>query len=71
MSKAKKQHPLDHQRRRFLRDSAAVGAGIATTAALPGLVAAETEEQAVAETKQQKGYRLTPHIAAYYETMSS
>jgi len=71
MSKAKKQHPLDHKRRRFLCDSAAVGAGIAATAALPGLAAAEAGEQSAEETKQQKGYRLTPHIAAYYETMSS
>lgn len=71
MSKTKKQHPLDHKRRRFLRDSAVAGASVAVAATLPGLAHTETDLQTGDEAKQDKGYRLTPHIAAYYETMTS
>ena len=71
MNKAKRQHHFDHQRRRFLRDSAAASAGIAVAATLPGLAYTESDAQAEEETEHQKGYRLTSHIAAYYETMTS
>ena len=43
-------------RREFLRGTVAAGAGATLLATLPG----------VAEEKT--GYRLTPHIAAYYKT---
>lgn len=62
---------LDHKRRRFLRDSAAIGAGVAVAASLPGLVSAEEPAEPAHEADSQKGYRLTPHIAAYYKTMTS
>ena len=70
MKKAKK-HSLDHNRRKFLRHSATTGAGIAIAASLPGLATSETDEGATSEPSSQKGYRLTPHIAAYYKTMIS
>lgn len=70
MKKAK-QHSLDHNRRKFLRKSAAAGAGMAVAVSLPGLASSEPEEIATSESKSQKGYRLTPHIAAYYKTMIS
>ncbi|MGD8908540.1 MAG: twin-arginine translocation signal domain-containing protein [Chromatiales bacterium] len=69
MKKAKK-HSLDHNRRKFLRKSAKAGAGVAVAAALPDLVSGE-EERLASEAKVDKGYRLTPHIVAYYETMIS
>lgn len=70
MTKAKK-YSLDHNRRKFLRKSASAGAGVAIAVTLPGLAASDTEEVAVSESNSQKGYRLTPHIAAYYKTMTS
>ena len=70
MKKAK-QHTLDHNRRKFLRKSASAGAGIAVAASLPGLAESDEEPSASSESKTRKGYRLTPHIAAYYKTMIS
>jgi len=70
MKKAKK-HSLDHNRRKFLRNSASAGAGFAVAASLPGLASSEVEEGVTSESTSQKGYRLTPHIAAYYKTMMS
>ncbi|MCU7845886.1 MAG: hypothetical protein KZQ93_18795 [Candidatus Thiodiazotropha sp. (ex Monitilora ramsayi)] len=70
MKKAKK-YSLDHKRRRFLRNTATTGAGIAVAVTLPGLAATSADYEVSAETKSKKGYRLTPHIAAYYETMTS
>jgi hypothetical protein len=70
MKKAKR-YSLDHQRRCFLKNSAATGTGLAVAAALPGLASATEESDSPSESKSQKGYRLTPHIAAYYETMTS
>jgi hypothetical protein len=70
MKKAKK-HSLDHNRRKFLRHSATAGAGLAVAASLPGLASGEAEEGVTNESSGQKGYRLTPHIAAYYKTMMS
>jgi hypothetical protein len=70
MSKDKK-YSLDHKRRRFLRDTAATGAGIAVAVTLPGLASAEDPADVEHTADSQKGYRLTPHIAAYYKTMTS
>jgi hypothetical protein len=70
MKKAKK-YALDHNRRKFLRNTAAAGAGAALTAALPGVASSATEEASGDGPQRQKGYRLTPHIAAYYKTMIS
>lgn len=69
--KKSKRYSLDHQRRRFLRKTASASVGVAVVAALPGLASASQEDDLAAESKSQKGYRLTPHIAAYYETMVS
>jgi hypothetical protein len=70
MSRDKK-HSLDHKRRRFLRDSAAAGAGVAVAVSLPGLASVEGPAEVADQADSQKGYRLTPHIAAYYKTMTS
>ena len=70
MKKAKK-YSLDHNRRKFLRESATAGAGIAVASSLPGLAIGDEETSVSSESKIQKGYRLTPHIAAYYKTMIS
>jgi hypothetical protein len=70
MKKAKK-HSLDHKRRKFLRDSATLTAGAAAAVSLPGLASTENQQAVADESKRQKGYRLTPHIAAYYKTMIS
>ena len=53
-------------RRRFLRDSAAVGAGAAIVASAPAS-ALDLAETGPAEPKA-RGYRLTEHIASYYRT---
>ena len=55
-------------RRKFLRDSAAVSAGAAVAAAAPGLALAD--EETADTVSGHKGYRLTPHVAAYYKTVS-
>lgn len=68
----KEQQSPDQKRRRFLRNTATAGAGIAAAVTLPGLAnTTGPDEQVPDEAKSQKGYRLTPHIAAYYKTMTS
>ncbi|MET0065913.1 MAG: twin-arginine translocation signal domain-containing protein [Candidatus Thiodiazotropha sp.] len=71
MNKKAKRYALDHNRRKFLRKSAGAGAGVALAASLPGLASSDDAEARTDEAQQQKGYRITPHIAAYYETMNS
>ncbi|MEW8027654.1 MAG: hypothetical protein AB2792_09585 [Candidatus Thiodiazotropha sp.] len=70
MKKQLKQKP-DPKRRAFLRATATTGAGVAVAASLPGLTAASTDEVASESPKAKKGYRLTPHIAAYYKSTVS
>lgn len=54
-------------RRAFLRDVAAVG-GIAAVAAASGAVEAEVPAAEPQQTAARpKGYRVTPHVAKYYE----
>jgi hypothetical protein len=69
MKKELKQKP-DPKRRAFLRGSASAGVGVAVATALPGLTSASTEE-ITHESSRKKGYRLTPHIAAYYKSIVS
>ncbi|MBV2093161.1 MAG: formate dehydrogenase [Candidatus Thiodiazotropha sp. (ex Ctena orbiculata)] len=66
--KNKSRQTPDNQRRAFLRGTAGAGVGVAALAALPGLTAASVEEASEDQSESQKGYRLTPHIAAYYKT---
>ncbi len=54
-------------RREFLRGTVAAGAGATLLATLPGVAEAATEIVA-AKPEEKTGYRLTPHIAAYYKT---
>ena len=70
MKKVQKQSP-DPKRREFLRVTATTGAGLAVAAALPGLASAVSDEAPSSGSDIQKGYRLTPHIAAYYKTTTS
>lgn len=67
MKKVQKRSP-DPQRREFLRVTATTGAGLVVSAALPGLASAVPGEAPSTDSDIQKGYRLTPHIAAYYKT---
>ena len=55
-------------RREFLRTSAVVGAGAGIASALPGTAMAS--EPAAEKTQKNKNYRVTPHIADYYKTLS-
>ena len=55
-------------RRSFLRRTAGAGVGMAVATTLPGLTSAAVDEATEEEPEVQKGYRLTPHIAAYYKT---
>ena len=62
----KKQEMKQTGRRKFLRSSAAAGAGAAIVASTPASALALTEaEQA---EKESKGYRVTEHVSAYYKT---
>ena len=62
----KKQEMKQTGRRKFLRSSAAAGAGAAIVASTPASALALTEtEQA---EKKSKGYRVTEHVSAYYKT---
>ncbi len=63
-------------RRTFLRHTLTAGAGVSVAAMTSGIVLAVTEADADAdadatENNAKKGYRLTPHIAAYYQSASS
>jgi hypothetical protein len=69
MKKELKQKP-DPKRRAFLRGSASAGVGVGVAATLPGLTSASTEAAPI-ESSKKKGYRLTPHITAYYKSIVS
>ncbi|MCU7918598.1 MAG: formate dehydrogenase [Candidatus Thiodiazotropha sp. (ex Dulcina madagascariensis)] len=64
--KKRPEQSANPKRRAFLRGAAGAGVGAAVAVSLPGL--ASTEETAGDDSKPQKGYRLTPHIAAYYKS---
>ncbi|MEZ5449040.1 MAG: twin-arginine translocation signal domain-containing protein [Thiolinea sp.] len=61
------QHRPPVSRRDFLRGTVAAGAGAALLATTPEGVEAAVESAAPAKDQAQ-GYRLTPHVAAYYKT---
>ena len=62
-----KRQPKDQERREFIKKSTLVGAGVAASSlAATSAVAAVSDEP---ESKPaQKGYRLTPHVLAYYKS---
>ena len=70
MKKELKQKP-DPKRRAFLRNTASTGVGVAVATSLPGLSTASTDAPTGESAKTKKGYRLTPHIAAYYKSTVS
>jgi hypothetical protein len=70
MKKKAKRYALDHNRRKFLRKSAGAGVGVALATSLPGLASSDDTEAEPVDTQPHKGYRMTSHIAAYYETMN-
>jgi len=58
-------------RRTFLRHTLTAGAGVTVAAITSGIVLTVTDADADAPEKNaKKGYRLTPHIAAYYKSAS-
>lgn len=58
-------------RREFLRGTVAAGAGAALVAAVPGMAETAPEDTVSAEPEAKQGYRVTPHIAAYYKTAAN
>ena len=63
-----KKHDSENGRREFLKTGAAIGAGAAVSALLPGTAAAEGEAEHAADGKAKKGYQLTQHVLDYYKT---
>ena len=62
-----KRHPKDQDRREFIKKSTLVGAGVAASSmAATGAVAAVSDEPE--SRPKQEGYRLTPHVLAYYKS---
>ena len=53
-------------RRAFLRDVAVAG-GLAAVAGASGAANDVVEPKADAPAKQRTGYRVTPHVAKYYD----
>lgn len=57
-------------RRDFLKDVTLAGGGLAASAVLSGAAVAAVEpEEAKAEGQREEGYRLTEHVARYYDTL--
>ena len=63
----KEQDSRIKSRREFLKKGAAVGAGAAASAFLPGAAGAEEAETA-APVEGKKGYQLTQHVLDYYRS---
>ena len=62
------QNDCDNSRRRFLRDVATTAPAVAVAAALP-VDTVQAEETASPDGKRKdQGYRLTQHIADYYDS---
>lgn len=68
MKKTKKE--LDKSKRDFIKKSALAGAGVVASTVVSGeAVAAVSADDK--ETRQDKGYQLTPHILEYYKSAAS
>lgn len=55
-------------RREFLRGTLASGAGAALLIGAPGVAHALPQPDSKPAKADKQGYRLTPHIAAYYQS---
>ena len=55
-------------RREFIKTGAAVGAGAAASALLPGAAAAAVDDGREGAGKRKKGYQLSQHVLDYYRT---
>ncbi|WP_299878487.1 hypothetical protein [uncultured Cocleimonas sp.] len=55
-------------RRQFISGGVVLGAGAITAVAIPGAAMAAQEIPEAKNTKEDKGYRLTQHIADYYKS---
>jgi hypothetical protein len=67
-----RKNPHKADRRSFLKGAAALGGGVLSGAVLP--VSAQSEAVAEGEERTvatETGYRVTEHIARYYETLKS
>jgi hypothetical protein len=56
------------ERRRGFLKGVAVAGGAATVAVAAGVIAAEPQEARPEQDAAGAGYRVTPHISAYYKT---
>ena len=65
MSRERKADPRG--RRAFLKGAVATGGGLAVAAVAPGAVAAAPHREK--QEPVQTGYRLTPHVLRYYQTL--
>lgn len=66
MKKQRKQ--TDQQRREFLRNSIATGAGVAIAAAAPAVAVSATDADAQKPGQSSAGYQLSQHVLDYYKT---
>ena len=62
-----KRQPKDQERREFLKKSTLVGAGVAASSMATTSAIASVGEDTESKPEQQ-GYRLTPHVLAYYKS---
>ncbi len=67
MKKTKKE--LDKSKRDFIKKSALASAGVVAGTVVSGEAAAVDADSK--ETRQDKGYQLTPHILEYYKSAAS
>ncbi|RMG38634.1 MAG: twin-arginine translocation signal domain-containing protein [Gammaproteobacteria bacterium] len=57
-------------RREFLKDMTLAGGGLAASAVLPGAAMAAVEpDETKNEEAPEEGYRLTEHVARYYQSL--
>ncbi len=68
MKKTKKE--LDKSKRDFIKKSALASAGVVAGTVVSGEAAAAVDADSK-ETRQDKGYQLTPHILEYYKSAAS
>ena len=62
-----KRQPKDQERREFIKKSTLIGAGVAASGMVTTNAIASVGEDAENQPAKQ-GYRLTPHVLAYYKS---